>query len=58
MDALEAEQRELGDLLGKPEFYATEPKRAAEAQVRYAQIDEELTAALERWEALGSRAGS
>ncbi|MFL6665292.1 MAG: ATP-binding cassette domain-containing protein [Rhizobacter sp.] len=55
IDALEAEQRELGDLLAKPELYASEPKRAADAQVRYAQIDEELTAALERWEALGSR---
>jgi ATP-binding cassette subfamily F protein uup len=56
IDALEAEQRELSDLLAKPELYATEPKRAADAQVRYAQIDEELTAALERWEELGSRA--
>jgi ATP-binding cassette subfamily F protein uup len=55
IDALEAEQKELGDLLGKPELYASEPKRVAEAQVRHAQIDIELTAALERWEALGSR---
>jgi ATP-binding cassette subfamily F protein uup len=55
IEALEAEQKELGDLLAKPELYASEPKRAADAQVRYAQIDEELTAALERWEALGSR---
>ena len=28
---------------------------AAQAQVRYAQIDDELTAALVRWEELGSR---
>ncbi|WP_280153659.1 ATP-binding cassette domain-containing protein [Piscinibacter sp. XHJ-5] len=55
IEALEAEQKELGDLLAKPELYASEPKRAADAQVRYAQIDAELTAALERWEALGSR---
>jgi ATP-binding cassette subfamily F protein uup len=55
IDALEAEQRELSDLLAKPELYATEPKRAAEAQVRYAQIDDELTVALERWEELGAR---
>ncbi|HEX6704341.1 MAG TPA: ATP-binding cassette domain-containing protein [Albitalea sp.] len=55
IEALEAEQKELGDLLAKPELYASEPKRAAEAQVRYTQIDDELTAALERWELLGSR---
>ena len=55
IEALEAEQHELGDLLAKPELYATEPQRAAEAQARYAQIDDELTAALERWEELGAR---
>jgi ATP-binding cassette subfamily F protein uup len=52
IEALEAEQKELGDLLAKAELYASEPKRAAEAQIRYAQIDDELMAALERWEAL------
>jgi ABC transport system ATP-binding/permease protein len=55
IEALEAEQKELSDLLAKPELYASEPKRAADAQVRYAQIDDELMAALERWETLGSR---
>ncbi len=55
IDALEAEQKELSDLLGKPELYASDPKRVADAQVRYAQIDEELMAALERWEILGKR---
>ncbi|HEY0857256.1 MAG TPA: ATP-binding cassette domain-containing protein [Albitalea sp.] len=55
IEALEAEQKELGDLLARPELYASEPKRAAEAQVRFAQIDDELTAALERWEALSTR---
>jgi ATP-binding cassette subfamily F protein uup len=55
IDSLEAEQKELSDLLGKPELYASDPKRVADAQVRYAQIDEELMAALERWEALGQR---
>jgi ATP-binding cassette subfamily F protein uup len=55
LEALEAEQHELGDLLAKPELYATEPLRAAEVQARYAQIDDELTAALERWEELGAR---
>ena len=55
IEALEAEQKELGDLLAKAELYASEPKRAAEAQVRYAQIDDELMAALERWESLSAR---
>jgi ATP-binding cassette subfamily F protein uup len=55
IETLEAEQKELGDLLSKPEFYATEPKRTADAQLRFAQIDEELMAALERWEALSAR---
>ena len=55
IDGLEAEQKELGDLLAKPELYASEPKRAADAQLRYAQIDDELLAALERWESLSAR---
>ena len=55
IEALEAEQKELGDLLAKPDLYASEPKRAADAQIRYAQIDEELMTALTRWEELGSR---
>ncbi|HUG22582.1 ATP-binding cassette domain-containing protein [Piscinibacter sp.] len=55
IDALEAEQKELGDLLAKSDLYASEPKRAADAQVRYAQIDDELMAALERWELLSAR---
>ncbi len=52
IEALEAEQAELGTLIGDPDFYAAEPQRAAEAQTRYARIDDELLAALERWEAL------
>ena len=31
------------------------PQRATDLHARYAQIDEELLAALERWEALSSR---
>jgi ATP-binding cassette subfamily F protein uup len=55
IEALEAEQKELSDLLAKADFYASDPKRAAEAQVRHARIDDELTEALQRWEELGSR---
>ena len=52
IEALEAEQAKLGTLIGDADFYAAEPQRAAEAQMRYTQIDDELLAALERWEAL------
>jgi ATP-binding cassette subfamily F protein uup len=52
IEALEAEQAELGRLISDPDFYAAEPQRATEAQVRHAQIDDELLAALERWEEL------
>jgi len=55
IEALEAEQKELADLLAKADFYASDPKRAAEAQIRHARIDDELMEALERWESLGAR---
>jgi len=55
IEALEAEQKELGDLLAKADFYASDPKRAAEAQARHARIDDELLEAMERWEELGAR---
>jgi ATP-binding cassette subfamily F protein uup len=55
IEALELEQKELAALLGSADFYADDPARVEQAQMRFAQIDDELTAALERWEALGSR---
>jgi ATP-binding cassette subfamily F protein uup len=54
IEALEAEQKELGALLASAELYAEDPVRAEAAQMRYAQIDDELLAALERWQALGA----
>ena len=36
-------------------LYTDEPQRVAELQARYAQIDDELMQALERWEALAAR---
>ena len=54
IEALEVEQKELGALLASAELYAEDPVRAETAQMRYAQIDEELLAALERWEVLGA----
>jgi ATP-binding cassette subfamily F protein uup len=55
IEALEAEQRGIGERLAGAELYTQEPQRVAELQARYAQIDDELNAALERWEELGSR---
>jgi len=55
IEALEAEQKDLGAQLANADFYAEDPVRAEAAQMRYAKIDDELLAALERWEALGAR---
>ena len=54
IEALEREQKDLAALLASAELYAEDPPRAEAAQMRYAQIDDELLAALERWEALGA----
>ena len=55
IEALEAEQKALNEQLADPALYAKAPQRAAELHARHAAIDEELMAALERWEALASR---
>ena len=55
IEALEAEQKAIGERLATPELYTAEPQRVAELQARYAQIDNELTEALERWETLGAK---
>ena len=52
IETLEREQKDLAALLASAELYAEDPVRAEAAQMRYAQIDDELLAALERWEAL------
>jgi len=54
IEALEREQKDLGALLASADLYAEDPPRAEAAQMRYSQIDDELLAALERWEALGA----
>ena len=42
--------------LADPGIYAREThQKVAELQARYSAIDDELLAALERWEALGAR---
>jgi ABC transport system ATP-binding/permease protein len=55
IEALEAEQRELAAFLSRPESYTNEVDRALKAQARVAAIDDQLLAALERWDALGAR---
>jgi ATP-binding cassette subfamily F protein uup len=55
IEALEAEQRSIGERLASAELYTSQPQQVAELQQRYAQIEDELLVALERWEALASR---
>jgi ATP-binding cassette subfamily F protein uup len=55
IEALEAEQKMLGERLASPDLYTEEPQRAGEMNARYAQIEAALMESLERWEALSSR---
>jgi ABC transport system ATP-binding/permease protein len=55
IDALEAEQRNIQAQLTDSSLYASDPPRAAALHARSAQIEDDLMAALERWETLGSR---
>ncbi|CAN5766170.1 ATP-binding cassette domain-containing protein [soil metagenome] len=55
IEGLEAEQKQLSEFLAQPDSYAKEPDRVATSQKRYAALDDELLAALERWEALGTK---
>jgi ABC transport system ATP-binding/permease protein len=51
--ALEAEQKDITEALADGSLYASDNVRAIALSERNAQIDEELMAALERWEVLG-----
>jgi ATP-binding cassette subfamily F protein uup len=55
IETLEAEQAAIAERLSGSELYTREPQRVAELQARYAQIEELLMAALERWENLGAQ---
>ena len=55
LEALEAEQKALEAELATPEFYAQPKQVIAEKQARFGEIEEQLMAMLERWEALGNR---
>ncbi|MBE0474245.1 ATP-binding cassette domain-containing protein [Rhodoferax sp.] len=52
--ALEAEQKEIAELLADGSLYAIDNARALKLATRSAQIDDDLMNALERWEILGS----
>jgi ATP-binding cassette subfamily F protein uup len=51
--ALETEQKAIGAQLADNTLYAKSPAALPALQARFAQIDEDLLVALERWEALG-----
>ena len=55
IEALEAEQKQIAAEVADPALYAKDPQRATALHARAAQIEQELTATLERWEILGSR---
>ncbi len=54
--ALETEQAALQQELNEGSVYASDPQRAADLGRRNGEIEDELMAALERWEVLGSAA--
>ncbi len=54
ISALESEQKEISEALADGSLYAVDNVRAMKLASRSAQIDDELMAALERWEALGA----
>jgi len=55
IEALEAEQAAIATELAGAEVYTQQRQRVPQLQARHAAIEAELLAALERWEALGSR---
>jgi ABC transport system ATP-binding/permease protein len=52
--ALEAEQKEISDTLVDGSLYASDNARALKLASRSAKIDDQLMAAMERWEILGN----
>jgi ATP-binding cassette subfamily F protein uup len=55
IDALEAEQKAIAAETADPQLYVRDAARAASLLERAARIEDELMAALERWDALSSR---
>jgi len=54
IESLEQEQKTIHEELADGTLYSSDPVRASTLSERSARIDDELMAALERWEALGS----
>ncbi|MBC7729631.1 MAG: ABC transporter ATP-binding protein, partial [Microbacteriaceae bacterium] len=54
--ALEAEQKAITEQLADNDLYAKSPAQVPLLQARFAQIDDGLLAAMERWEALSAPA--
>ncbi len=54
IEALEAEQQQIRQELANPDIYSQNAQYAAELHQRDADIEEELTQALQRWEELGA----
>jgi len=55
LEALESEQKALGEQLADPDLYKKDPQLVPVMQARYDAIDGELMTLLERWEDLSSR---
>ena len=55
IEALEAEHKTLQAALASNDLYAQGRDKIAATQARFTQVDEQLLAAMERWEELGSR---
>jgi ATP-binding cassette subfamily F protein uup len=55
IEALEAEQARIAAQLADGGLYARDPQQAQMLQGRHAAIDDELLAAMQRWEDLGGR---
>ncbi|MBX3626894.1 MAG: ATP-binding cassette domain-containing protein [Rhizobacter sp.] len=55
IEALETEQKQLGEQLSGTAIYSGDPQVLAQTQARFSQIETELMEALERWELLGSK---
>ena len=52
IEALENEQKQIGLRLADPALYRDDPAQAQDLNRRVAQIEDELTACLQRWEQL------
>jgi len=58
IEALEAEQAEIGITMSKPELYQSEPELLASLQARLNEINTELDQKMQRWELLLAKSES